>query len=178
MRNAAQIAAAFAAIAATAACAGQAETPPAPVAQPAPPPAPAPAAPPPVRPTGPVAGSIEDFQRTVGDRVYFGYDRYDLTPDARATLEKQAAWLQKYPSVRVRVGGHCDERGTEEYNLALGARRAAAAKEYLVSLGVPASRIETISYGKERPIDARSTEDAWSKNRNAHSEITSGAVAS
>lgn len=178
MRNAAQIAAAFAAIAAAAACASQPEPAPPPIEQPAPPPAPA-APPPPVqRNVGPVPGSIEDFQRTVGDRVYFDYDRYDLTPDARATLEKQAAWLQRYPSVRLRLAGNCDERGTREYNLALGARRANAAKEYLTSLGVSSDRIETVSYGKERPIDPRSTEEAWSRNRNSHSEIVSGAVAS
>lgn len=176
MRNAAQIAAAFAAIAATAACASKPAPVPPQVSQPAAPPAQPPAPPPPVRPTGPAPGSIEDFMRTVGDRVYYGYDRYDLTPDARATLQKQAAWLQKYPAVRVRVAGNADERGTVEYNLALGARRAASAKEFLVSLGVAANRIDTISYGKERPIDPRSTEDAWSKNRNAHTEIVSGAV--
>lgn len=176
MRNAAQIAAAFAAIAATAACAGKTEAPPPVVTQPAQPPAQPPAPPPPVRPVGPVAGSVEDFQRNVGDRVFFGYDRYDLTPEARATLEKQAAWLQKYPGVRIRVAGHADERGTVEYNLALGGRRAASAAEYLVNLGVASSRIETTSYGKERPFDPRSNEDAWAKNRNSHSEIVSGAV--
>lgn len=175
MRNAAQIAAALAAVAAAAACASQPEpAAPAPAAAPAPTPAPAPA-PPPV-PQEPVPGSVADFQRSVGDRVYFGYDRHDLTPDARALLEKQAAWLQRYPNVRVRLAGNADERGTREYNLALGARRAAAAKDYLTSLGVAASRIETISYGKERPLDPRSTEEAWARNRNAHTEIVSGAV--
>jgi peptidoglycan-associated lipoprotein len=143
------------------------------VAQPAPAPAPAPA---PQRPQGPVPGSLEDFQLSVGERVFFGYDRYDLTPEARATLEKQAAWLRRYGTVRVLVAGNADERGTREYNLALGARRAAATKDYLVSLGVPANRLDTVSYGKERPLDPRSTEDAHRVNRNAHTQLVSGAV--
>src|SRR5690606_5309068 len=108
--------------------------------------------------------SAEDFRVSVGDRVFFGYDQYDLASDARATLEKQAAWLKQYPNVRVLLAGNCDERGTREYNLALGARRAAAAKDYLVSLGVSASRMDTVSYGKERPMDPRSNEEAWALN--------------
>lgn len=127
-------------------------------------------------PRGPVPGSVEDFRVSVGDRVFFGYDRFDLTPEARQVLERQAAWLRQYPNVRILVAGNCDERGTREYNLALGARRAAAARDYLVSLGVAANRLETVSYGKERPLDARSNEEAWSVNRNAHSQIVSGAV--
>jgi peptidoglycan-associated lipoprotein len=127
-------------------------------------------------PQGPVAGSIEDFRVSVGDRVFFGYDRFDLTPEARSVLERQAAWLRQYPNVRVLVAGNCDERGTREYNLALGARRAAAARDYLVSLGVAQSRTETASYGKERPLDPRSNEEAWSVNRNANTQIVSGAV--
>ena len=133
--------------------------------------------PPPVtQPSGPTPGSAEDFRVSVGDRVFFGYDRFDLTPEARSVLERQAAWLGRYPNVRILVAGNADERGTREYNLSLGARRAAAAKDYLVSLGVSATRLETVSYGKERPLDPRSNEEAWSVNRNAHSNIVSGAT--
>jgi peptidoglycan-associated lipoprotein len=128
------------------------------------------------QPTGPVPGSVQDFQASVGDRVFFDLDQYTLRADARSTLDKQAAWLAKYPNVRILIEGNADERGTREYNLALGARRASATKDYLVSLGVAAGRIETVSYGKERPIDPRSTEEAWSLNRNSHTTITSGAV--
>ena len=99
-----------------------------------------------------------------------------LTPEARAILERQAAWLRRYPNVRLLVEGNCDERGTREYNLALGARRAAAARDYIVSLGISGDRLTTVSYGKERPMDPRSNEQAWSVNRNAHSTIVSGAV--
>jgi peptidoglycan-associated lipoprotein len=131
----------------------------------------------PSQPSGPTPGSVEDFRVSVGDRVFFGYDRFDLTPEARSVLERQAAWLRQYPNVRVLVAGNCDERGTREYNLALGARRAAAARDYLVSLGIPAERVETVSYGKERPLDPRANEEAWSVNRNSHTQIVSGAVA-
>jgi len=140
-------------------------------------PAPRPTAPAPTpAPQGPVPGSVQDFQASVGDRVFFDYDSFSLTAQSRTTLERQAAWMQRYPAVRVLIAGNCDERGTREYNFALGARRAAAARDYLVSLGVPAARIETVSYGKERPIDPRATEEAWSVNRNAHTQIVSGAV--
>ncbi len=127
-------------------------------------------------PSGPTPGSVEDFRVSVGDRVFFGYDRIDLTPEARQVLERQAAWLRRYPNVRLLVAGNCDERGTREYNLALGARRAAAARDYLVSLGIDGGRLETVSYGKERPLDPRANEEAWSVNRNAHSNIVSGAT--
>jgi peptidoglycan-associated lipoprotein len=127
-------------------------------------------------PRGPTPGSVEDFRVSVGDRVFFGYDRFDLTPEARSVLERQAAWLRQYPNVRVLVAGNCDERGTREYNLALGERRASAARDYLVSLGIDAGRVESVSYGKERPLDARANEEAWSVNRNAHTQIVSGAV--
>lgn len=127
-------------------------------------------------PSGPTPGSVEDFRVSVGDRVFFGYDRFDLTPEARAILERQAAWLRQYPGVQVLIAGNCDERGTREYNLALGARRAAAARDYLVGLGISANRMQTVSYGKERPIDPRSVEEAWSVNRNGHTQIVSGAV--
>jgi len=123
-----------------------------------------------------VPGSVEDFRVSVGDRVFFGLDRSDLSAEARQILERQAAWLQRYPNVQLLVAGNCDERGTREYNLALGARRAAAARDYLVSLGVSSARLQTVSYGKERPLDPRSNEEAWSVNRNAHAQIVSGAV--
>ena len=151
---------------------------PAPAQQPAP--APAPAPPPPsssaLQPLPPAPGSVEEFVKAVGDRVYFDYNEARLTHQTRAVLSKQAAWLNRYPNVRILIDGNCDERGTREYNLALGARRASAARDYLVSLGVAPGRISTISYGKERPIDPRSNEEAWAKNRNAHSGIVSGAV--
>ena len=95
---------------------------------------------------------------------------------ARATLQKQAAWLQRFGSVTLIVEGHCDERGTREYNLGLGARRAQAAKDYLTSLGVAGARLETISFGKERPVCVESTEACWSQNRRGVSTIKSGAV--
>lgn len=114
---------------------------------------------------GPRRGTQEDLVVSIGDRVFFDLDSYALRPDARGTLEKQAAWLQQNPSVTVTVEGHADERGTREYNLALGERRANAVRDYLVALGVDPNRIKTVSYGKERPVDARSTEDAWSRNR-------------
>ena len=135
-----------------------------------------PTTPPVTQPSGPTPGSVEDFRVSVGDRVFFGYDRFDLSTEARAVLERQAAWLRRYPNVRVLVAGNCDERGTRESNLALGARRAAAARDFLVSLGIDGGRIESVSYGKERPLDARANEEAWSVNRNAHTQIVSGAV--
>jgi peptidoglycan-associated lipoprotein len=115
--------------------------------------------------TGPMAGTQQDLVVNVGDRVFFGYDKYDLTTEARATIEKQAQWLKTYPHINVSIEGHCDERGTREYNLALGEKRAAAVKNYLVSLGVEATRLQTISYGKERPAVTGSDESAWAQNR-------------
>ena len=168
--------------AALAACSTPKPPPPAPPAPP--PPAPAPPAPPPERPapptvrqapTGPIPGSIQDFTVNVGDRVYFDYDKYDVRADAQPVLSAQAAWLVKYPSVKVRIEGNADERGTREYNLALGSRRANSIKEFLTGHGVGADRIETVSYGKEMPIDAGMTEEAYAKNRNGHTAITSGA---
>ena len=111
-------------------------------------------------------GSQADLEQNVGHRVFFGYDEYALSAQAQATLQSQAEFLKQYPNVRVQLSGNCDERGTREYNLALGARRAEAARSYLVSMGVDAARLTTVSYGKERPIDPRSTEEAWSLNRN------------
>jgi peptidoglycan-associated lipoprotein len=124
--------------------------------------APAPAAAP---RTGPVPGSQQDLVVNVGDRVFFDLDKSDLKPEARRTLERQAAWLKQYGNVAVTIEGHCDERGTREYNLALGDRRAKAASNYLASLGIAANRIRTISYGKERPAVLGSNEAAWSQNR-------------
>jgi peptidoglycan-associated lipoprotein len=114
---------------------------------------------------GGAPGTQGDLTAQAGDRVFFAYNSSDLSSEGRATLEKQAQWLQKYPNVAVTIEGHADERGTREYNLALGERRAQAVKNYLVSLSVPESRLNTISYGKERPAVNGSNEEAWSKNR-------------
>jgi len=111
----------------------------------------------------------------VGDRVYFDFDQFSIRPDGEPVLAAQAAWLNRYPAVRVRVEGNADERGTREYNFALGARRASAVKTFLTQHGVDASRITTVSYGKERPIDSGAGEAAWQHNRNAHTAITEGA---
>jgi len=130
----------------------------------------------PVETSSIVPGSQEDLEENVGHRVFFGYDEYNLTSEAQAQLSRQAAWLKQYPEARVRIAGNCDERGTREYNLALGARRANAAKAYLTSLGIDASRITTISYGKERPIASGSNPQAWAQNRNASTMlVTTGA---
>ena len=116
-------------------------------------------------------GSQQDLEASAGDRVFFAFDRSDISPEARETLTRQADWLRRYPNVTVTIEGHCDERGTREYNLALGERRAQAAKNVLVALGIPASRISTISYGKERPAVAGSTEEAYAQNRRAVTTI-------
>ena len=110
-------------------------------------------------------GSVEDFQVNVGDRVFFDYDSYEIRADAQDTLNRQAAWLGQYGNYAITVEGHCDERGTREYNLALGERRANAVRNYLVAQGVDPNRIQTISYGKERPEIADSNELAWAQNR-------------
>lgn len=107
------------------------------------------------------------FAAEAGERVYFALDSHVLDDAARSTLAQQAAWLTRHPEVRALIAGNCDERGTREYNLALGARRAHAARAYLVAQGVEATRVETISYGKEKPLDPASTEEAWAQNRNA-----------
>lgn len=125
-----------------------------------------------------VPGSVQDFRVNVGDTVHFAYDKSDIQEQDRDILQRQAAWLQKYPEVRVTVEGHCDPRGTREYNLALGARRANAVKEYLVSLGVPSSRVDTISYGKERPVCSESDETCWAQDRRGVTTITGGAATS
>ena len=118
-----------------------------------------------------VPGSQQDLVVNVGDRVFFAYDSHDLSPEGQATLDKQAEWLKRYPNVNVTISGHCDERGTREYNLALGERRAASAKNYLTALGVPAVQITTISYGKERPAVMGSDASAWAQNRRAVTEV-------
>ena len=120
-------------------------------------------------------GSERDFTINVGDRIYFDYDMYNIRADASPVLDAQAVWLKRYPAVQVRIEGNADERGTEEFNLALGARRANAVREYLVSHGVEAGRISTVSYGKQRPIDTGAGEAAEAHNRNAHTAILSGA---
>ena len=114
-----------------------------------------------------VPGSQQDLEASAGDRIFFAFDRSDITPESQETLARQADWLRRYPNVTVTIEGHCDERGTREYNLALGERRAQAAKNVLVALGIPASRISTISYGKERPAVVGSTEEAYAQNRRA-----------
>jgi len=100
--------------------------------------------------------------------VFFDFDKYDLRDDAKAALAKDAEELKKFPEVRIIIEGHCDERGTEDYNLALGEKRAKAARDYLVRLGIDGSRITIISYGESRPFDPRHNEEAWAKNRRAH----------
>ena len=112
-------------------------------------------------------GTQEDMVVNVGDRVFFGFDQSDLTTEAQGTLDRQATWLKKYSSAKATLEGHCDERGTREYNIALGERRATAAKNYLVAAGIAASRLNTISYGKERPAVVGSNEAAWAQNRRA-----------
>jgi peptidoglycan-associated lipoprotein len=112
-------------------------------------------------------GSQQDLEASAGDRVFFAFDRSDITPEAQQILERQADWLRRYPNVTVTLEGHCDERGTREYNLALGERRAQAVKNVLVAMGIPASRISTISYGKERPAVVGSSEEAYAQNRRA-----------
>ena len=114
---------------------------------------------------GATPGTQQDLVVNVGDRVFFGYDKYDLTGEARATIEKQALWLKKYPHLNLSVEGHCDERGTREYNLALGEKRAMTVRNYLVALGVEPGRVQTISYGKERPAVTGSDEASWAQNR-------------
>ncbi|WP_188609767.1 peptidoglycan-associated lipoprotein Pal [Chelatococcus reniformis] len=112
-------------------------------------------------------GSAQDFVVNVGDRVFFESDQTDLTPQAVATLDKQAAWLSRYPRYTFLIEGHADERGTREYNFSLGARRAQAVRDYLATRGISASRMRTISYGKERPVAVCNDISCWSQNRRA-----------
>jgi peptidoglycan-associated lipoprotein len=121
--------------------------------------------------SGPAPGSEQDLVANVGDRVFFDFDKSGLSSDSTATLGKQAAWLAKYPSVNVLVAGNADERGTETYNLALGQRRADAARDYLVAQGVASTRVSTISYGKSCPVAAGHDESAWQQNRNAITSV-------
>jgi len=114
-----------------------------------------------------VPGSQQDFVVNVGDRVFFESDQSDLTPQGRATLDKQAQWLAQYNRYSFTVEGHADERGTREYNIALGAKRAQAVREYLIARGIDASRMRTISYGKERPVAVCDDISCWSQNRRA-----------
>ncbi len=119
-------------------------------------------------PSGAAApGSEGDLVANVGDRVYFATARSTLSPDAQATLDRQAEWLQRYPQAMIQIAGNCDDRGTEEYNIALGERRANAARDYLVAKGISADRISTISYGKDRPTALGDNPQAWQQNRNA-----------
>ena len=124
---------------------------------------------------GALPGTAQDFVINVGDLVYFDLDQFELRADAMPVLNGQAAWLARYPAVQIRIEGNADERGTREYNLALGSRRANSVRDYLVTRGVAAARITTISYGKERPIDGGADEGAYQKNRNGHTVIVSGA---
>jgi peptidoglycan-associated lipoprotein len=116
-------------------------------------------------------GPTEEGLVRVGDRVFYLLNSSTLTDEAQATLSKQAAWMAKYPNVTVQIAGNCDDRGTEEFNLALGQRRANAARDYLVAKGVASSRITTISYGKDRPTALGDDEQAWSQNRNAITSV-------
>ncbi len=116
-------------------------------------------------------GSQDDLTQYAGDRIYFDTDQSVVTGEAQQILDRQTQWLQQNPRISVWVAGNCDERGTEEYNLALGQRRANADRDYLASRGIDARRIETISYGKSRPIDPSSTQEAWAHNRNAITSV-------
>ncbi|MET0179778.1 MAG: peptidoglycan-associated lipoprotein Pal, partial [Novosphingobium sp.] len=119
-------------------------------------------------PGAPIPGSQADYVASVtSDTVYFDTDRYDIDSGDGATLRSQAQWLARYPGTRITIEGHCDERGTRDYNLALGERRANAAKTYLIGVGVDPSRIATVSYGKERPLALGSDEASWARNRRA-----------
>ena len=126
-----------------------------------------------------LAGSFEDFLfQTGGDsRIYFGYNESALSEEARNTLRRQASWLTNYPNISAVVEGNADERGTREYNLALGARRANSVKAFLVSQGISPSRLTTVSYGKERPIEGGSDEWSWSRNRNGNTNLKIGGFA-
>lgn len=115
----------------------------------------------------PSPDTVAYFNQVIGDRVFFGLDEYTLDAEAQATLRKQAEWLNAHPNTNITVEGHADERGTRQYNLALGARRANSARAYLASLGVGPSRMEAVTYGKERPVALCSNESCWSQNRRA-----------
>jgi peptidoglycan-associated lipoprotein len=142
---------------------------------------PRPTAPPPGPPPGPAPVPVSpapglSFQQAIQEfqnqDINFDFDRYDLRPDARAILDRKAAFLNGNGSVRTQIEGHCDERGTEAYNLALGERRANTARQYLTTAGISAGRLSTISYGKERPLDPGHNEAAWARNRRDHFVVT------
>lgn len=120
----------------------------------------------------PAPGTQEELELTVGDRVFFDYDSAVLSPVATETLDRQGAWLRQYPNLVVTVEGHADERGTREYNLAIGDRRATAVRNYLLALNVPPNQILTISYGEERPAEVGSNESTWAQNRRAVTVVT------
>jgi peptidoglycan-associated lipoprotein len=119
-------------------------------------------------------GSKQQFETEIGDRIYFIVDQSNLTPEGQDTLTKQAQWLQQYPGVSVQVEGHADERGTREYNISLSARRATAAREFLIQQGVAGERVSSIAYGKERPAALCDAEQCWTQNRRAVTVITGG----
>jgi peptidoglycan-associated lipoprotein len=119
-------------------------------------------------------GSQQDLAATAGDRVFFAYDQSDMSSEGQQILQRQAEWLKRYPQVSVTIEGHCDERGTREYNLALGERRATAVKNVLVALGIPSARVQTISYGKERPIVVGSDEGGYAQNRVGITTVNGG----
>ena len=150
------------------------EEPPPPTTEPPPRPA-APPPPPPPPATTPSPGpsiSQQEFQAFQNQDINFDFDKYDLRTDARTILDRKASFLNQNSSVRVQIEGHTDDRGTNEYNLALGERRANAAKQYLTTAGISAGRLSTISYGEERPLDPAQNEAAWAKNRRDHFVIT------
>ena len=122
-------------------------------------------------------GSQQDFVVNVGDRVFFETDQTDLTPQARATLDKQAQWLQQYANYTFTIEGHADERGTREYNIALGARRAQTVRDYLAAQGIQPGRMRTVSYGKERPVEVCAAEACFAKNRRAVTVLSMGSGA-
>lgn len=174
------------ALALTVSACGRGEPPATPAPPPPPPPAPVappPPPPPPPAPEAPPAPPTEEelfAQMTLEElnaqqplaSVHFEFDRSDLSEEARAILQKNAQWLQRWTSTRINIEGHADSRGTSEYNLALGERRAASVRDYLVSLGVDASRINTVSYGEERPLCTEETEECWARNRRGQFVIT------
>jgi peptidoglycan-associated lipoprotein len=123
-----------------------------------------------------VPGSAQDFVVNVGDRVFFETDSTELTPQARSTLDKQAQWLSQYSRYAFTIEGHADERGTREYNIALGARRAQVTRDYLTARGVDGSRMRTISYGKERPVAVCNDISCWSQNRRAVTVLNAGST--
>jgi peptidoglycan-associated lipoprotein len=126
---------------------------------------------------GPITpGTSRDFSINVGDLVYFSSDSTDLTPEAQSTLQKQSQWLRQYPQFTITIEGHADERGTREYNIALGARRATAVRNFLAQNGVQATRVRTISYGKERPVAVCNDISCWSQNRRAQTVLNNRAA--